>query len=996
MGKIRGANSSPGIYTQITDLQYAANSLGITTLGLVGETLKGPAFEPIAISNWAEFQDYFGGTSTELFGGSKYPKYELPYIAKSYLQASDQLYVCRVLGLSGYNAGPAFVLYQIDDNKKNKVIGILRSKAEYSKPSGDACDGNGDNPSFFVSSVDSNTAPTEYYATECGQETSTADTKNIHTIIKLTWDGVKTGSVVVSVLPGSKNYIYNVLGSSPSSGSYPIYVEALYDLEIDNEKQIYCTPINEKVTETEKVETKDFEEYIKGKEQIVVDEVAESSTAIFSPNEGDLYKKVLIKQSFVDSDNNYNSGEIYRVEKVYDKESKKDKYYLLFYTTLRNNLIAVKHTYKKDENEQDTEEIEKSTYYAKIVDSDTHGVEIKVLDDTVLYENGLTKDVLSKTSDYKWMFQHAVTPWFVSELGGKITKSINNYYTAKKLFRLHTISDGDAANSQVKISIANIKPEDGTFDVLVRSFNDTDANPIILESYKSVNLIPGSSSYLGLRMGTMNGDYPLKSKYVIAEIIESEETEMSVPCGFLGYPVHQIETSGFTNPSMHYNNKIDTSRRINKQYFGLSDIDGIDVDMLYFKGCAAYSENAETTEGFHLDYRAEDGLIVDNSDDTYKFTTVDSTEKVPVMTPESEMKKGIYADVKARKFTCCPYGGFDGWDVNRTMRTTDDMFRVNNYTGLFFKDDSMTDSVDGLALPDGYNSSDYYAYLAGANQFSNPDRFTINLFATPGIDCINNKLLTSDIVEMVENRKDTFYVITTPDKPMNSDESVDEMYTPSDVVGKVDDTGIDTYYASTYYPWVRYYDATNARYISLPVTKDVLRNMADVDNKKYPWYAPAGIERGNVECNRARIFTKIDDENTIYDGRINPVKTFSSDGVKIWGNKTLYSGDTPMNRINTVRLVLYMRKLVSESVRSLIFEPNDTTLKKQFEGIIKPILSQIKNDRGITDFRLKVSQTPEQMDAHEISAQIHIKPTPTLEYIELDFVVTPQGVEWDE
>ena len=110
MGKIRGTHSSPGIYTQITDLSYAAKNLGITSLGLVGETLKGPAFEPIEITKWDEFIDYFGGTSAEKFKGSQYPKYELPYIAQSYLKASDRLHVCRVLGLSGYNAGPAFII----------------------------------------------------------------------------------------------------------------------------------------------------------------------------------------------------------------------------------------------------------------------------------------------------------------------------------------------------------------------------------------------------------------------------------------------------------------------------------------------------------------------------------------------------------------------------------------------------------------------------------------------------------------------------------------------------------------------------------------------------------------------------------------------------------------------------------------------------------------------------------------------------------------------
>lgn len=143
-------------------------------------------------------------------------------------------------------------------------------------------------------------------------------------------------------------------------------------------------------------------------------------------------------------------------------------------------------------------------------------------------------------------------------------------------------------------------------------------------------------------------------------------------------------------------------------------------------------------------------------------------------------------------------------------------------------------------------------------------------------------------------------------------------------------------------------------------------------------------------------FAKIEDEDNVYDGRINPLKTFSKDGVKVWGNKTMYTGDTPMNRINVVRLMLYLRKLIIESVRGLVFDPNEATLKGEFESIIRPILTQIKKDRGITDFRLSVSQTPEQMDAHELSCKLFVKPTPTLEYIEIDFVVTPQGTSFDE
>ena len=133
----RGVHVSPGVYSKEVDINYAVKSLGITTLGVVGETLKGPAFQPVAVENWRDFTSIFGGTSTEKFKGSKYPKYELPYIAKSYLSESNQLQVCRVLGLSGYNAGPAWVVTAsakknaTDTNTDQHVVAVLRSRGHY-------------------------------------------------------------------------------------------------------------------------------------------------------------------------------------------------------------------------------------------------------------------------------------------------------------------------------------------------------------------------------------------------------------------------------------------------------------------------------------------------------------------------------------------------------------------------------------------------------------------------------------------------------------------------------------------------------------------------------------------------------------------------------------------------------------------------------------------------------------------------------------------------
>jgi len=114
---------SPGVYTSEVDLSFVAQSVGVTTLGIVGETLIGPAFEPIFITNFDEFQTVFGGTSPEKFVNTQIPKYEAAYIAKAYLQQSNQLFVTRILGLSGYDAGPSWSITTVA-NVNPSTIGV--------------------------------------------------------------------------------------------------------------------------------------------------------------------------------------------------------------------------------------------------------------------------------------------------------------------------------------------------------------------------------------------------------------------------------------------------------------------------------------------------------------------------------------------------------------------------------------------------------------------------------------------------------------------------------------------------------------------------------------------------------------------------------------------------------------------------------------------------------------------------------------------------------
>ena len=247
MAKIRGTHSSPGVYTKITDVTYPAQSVGMTTLGIVGETLKGPAFEAIMVKNWDEYKQYFGGTSPEKFPETKYPKYELPYIAKSYLSESDQLYVTRVLGLSGYYAGPAWLITAENSKENNDkyVVAVIRSKADY-EAGGTKCS-NGNNKKqndyldFKVSSITLSEYTNYNFDNNCGDISVNTDGTSEFSIntenygrfdlkCTLTTGGDVTYSV--SLNSDEKDYIIDVLGMKPDEGKAPIYVEELYDYSL--------------------------------------------------------------------------------------------------------------------------------------------------------------------------------------------------------------------------------------------------------------------------------------------------------------------------------------------------------------------------------------------------------------------------------------------------------------------------------------------------------------------------------------------------------------------------------------------------------------------------------------------------------------------------------------------------------------------------------------------------------------------------------------------
>ena len=127
------------------------------------------------------------------------------------------------------------------------------------------------------------------------------------------------------------------------------------------------------------------------------------------------------------------------------------------------------------------------------------------------------------------------------------------------------------------------------------------------------------------------------------------------------------------------------------------------------------------------------------------------------------------------------------------------------------------------------------------------------------------------------------------------------------------------------------------------------------------------------------------------------MKTFAVDGVKLWGQKVMTeNGDAILSRIAVRRLMLRLRKLISIACLQLIFEPNDEAVRQQFTSIVNPILENMKANRGLMDYRLEVDSSIESMEKRELNARLFLKVFNALEWINLEFRVTPLGLSFEE
>jgi hypothetical protein len=1073
---------SPSVNFYEQDLTFnPQRQFALTKLMIMGEFEYGSAFDITKVSNYNEFSAKFGTLNPCKYKNTNQLKFQGAYTAKQFLQESNELYVCRVLGLSGYDAGDLWAITFGAAVDTNTIVEGSSSTftGEIQYANGELVSGTFSN-SIIQDMFDSGILDADVLG---GYNLATGDTLTYNSIdgFVSSCDGNFTSSRFDAVVVGRDDH-YICLSGTSTSGGY-VYQSSVTETcsvqftagtqTIGSTLRITVTTpiviINQNTSEVEPVSSGII--VIKGGTitHNVDDSITIVNGTITLPNgdilNGTLYKICELGSNLVEYDCEGINGTGYTLVTgttvvnvpVFQSGSTTTEIQVpsgivtLQFSGSTTDLTATALTEYENKivcglrsvasyngNEELTFRVKNTNLLIeplvsgqvilpyddfRLTGTDTNGVEFtyivsldkrksnyinkvfgarpnccdsnsplyiselyQTMFDNLVAQNKIyciKPTICHNTSlwNYKQQYQGAETPYLVSELrGNKVVR----------LFKFLTLGDGESANRYIKVSITNIRPDRRLFDVLVRSYYDTDKNPVILEQFANCSLDVQSNNYVARLIGgtSVNDVYPQVSMYM-SVAIDATCVYDAFPSGFEGYPVVDYGECA-TAPMIQYKTKYDSTDRVRYEFLGLNSNDGFDQDLFDYHGQPAVNTLvfSGTTNGFHLDKDAS-ACVVDGVG-TLSFEVGENEFR-----NDADLEGTSYAKLNSRKFTVAFYGGFDGWDIHRLNtgnRSVGDQYSVKGTNGILGLASS---AFDTYVLEDFDGefatviNSDYYAYLKGIRAIANPEAVKYNLVVTPNINTFENSDLVEEMIEMLEEvRCDAFYIVDTPTRDADG-----IPYSAAFVADRLDGL-FSTSFAATYVYDGIFNDTENNTYVYVPASVDLPRIYAINDRIGKVWFAPANKTRGSSAFVNVVKNPTQNERDVLYEGRIN---SMWRDGgiVTSWGNKTLQAEETVLDRINVRRLMIYIRQLLSDVSVTLLFEQNDDTIRRQFESLVNPILADIRRERGIINFRIELDKSARAFETNQLNGKIFIQPTLALEQINIGFTLTNSSAFFD-
>jgi len=270
---------------------------------------------------------------------------------------------------------------------------------------------------------------------------------------------------------------------------------------------------------------------------------------------------------------------------------------------------------------------------------------------------------------------------------------------------------------------------------------------------------------------------------------------------------------------------------------------------------------------------------------------------------------------------------------------------------------------------------------------------SIALAPGPGVGDLQN--VQNGLITVAERTTDFLAALSPPYNVGKTGDAIDwsNGFTDSR------DAAINSSYAAIYWPWVKVFQVFDGKDRWLDPAIYGVRQMGVTDNVAFPWFAPAGFVRGRLtKPTDVEVVLNQGDRDSLYSGGncINPIVNFPQNGIAIFGQRTAQRQPTALDRINVRRMMIYIKKVILASTQRLVFEPNDRFTWERVEGLVNPLLEDIANNRGITEFKVvcnETTNTPIRVDRNEMWCKVLIKPTKTAEMVIFELNLTNQSAQ---
>lgn len=289
-----------------------------------------------------------------------------------------------------------------------------------------------------------------------------------------------------------------------------------------------------------------------------------------------------------------------------------------------------------------------------------------------------------------------------------------------------------------------------------------------------------------------------------------------------------------------------------------------------------------------------------------------------------------------------------------------------------------------------------------SNQDARAEQTFFNLISTPGyIECLD------EMITLNVDKKETAFIVA--DSPATLEPTGTAIVNWANNAANVPGNSAagltsSTPYAAVYYPWGLGTNLDGAE-VMIPASTMALRAIAYNDKVAYPWFAPAGFNRGLVTGASSVGYLTAENEyqpvilnqgqrDVLYVNRINPIAYIVGRGLVVYGQKTLNPVSSALDRVNVARLICYMRYTLDILAKPFLFEQNDVTTRSNVSSTFDAFMRQLVTLRGLYDYSVicdNSNNTPERIDRNELWIDIAIKPEKAIEFIYIPIRILNTG-----